>query len=104
MLTTPALRQSWEAELAAMRDRIAAMRTAIHDNLQRLAGGADLSRYLAQRGMFTYTGLSAEQVDTLRTEHGVYLVRSGRMCVAGLNHGNVAVVAKAIAGVMGAKG
>ncbi|KAA0180791.1 aspartate/tyrosine/aromatic aminotransferase [Cupriavidus gilardii] len=104
VLTTPALRQSWEAELAAMRERIAAMRSAIHDNLQRLVGDADLSRYLAQRGMFTYTGLSAEQVDTLRTEHGVYLVRSGRMCVAGLNHGNVAVVAKAIAGVMSAKG
>jgi aromatic-amino-acid transaminase len=51
--------------------------------------------------MFTYTGLSAEQVETLRLEHGIYLLRSGRMCVAGLNRNNVAYVASAIAAVAG---
>jgi aromatic-amino-acid transaminase len=75
VLSTPALRQSWEAELM-------------------------LSRYLEQRGMFTYTGLSAAQVDVLRETYGVYLIRSGRMCVAGLNEKNVAVVADSIAKVL----
>ena len=51
--------------------------------------------------MFSYTGLSAEQVDVLREQHGVYLVRSGRMCVAGLNSGNVEPTAEAIAAVLG---
>jgi aromatic-amino-acid transaminase len=53
------------------------------------AAGRDFGYFLTQRGMFSYTGLSAAQVDRLREEHGVYLVRSGRMCVAGLNSGNV---------------
>jgi aromatic-amino-acid transaminase len=94
------LREAWLRELAAMRERISKMRLEIHEALaQRGVRGADLSRYLAQRGMFTYTGLSAEQVDRLRAEHGVYLLRSGRMCVAGLNASNLAVVANAIAAV-----
>lgn len=94
------LRSAWQEELGAMRDRIKSMRRAIHDGLQRRGVPADLSRYLAQRGMFTYTGLTAQQVDRLRQQHGVYLLRSGRMCVAGLNDGNVAIVANAIADVM----
>ena len=63
--------------------------------------GRDFSYFLTQRGMFSYTGLSAEQVDVLRERHGVYLVRSGRMCVAGLNSGNVEPTAEAIAAVLG---
>ena len=55
---------------------------------------------LNQRGMFSYTGLSAAQVDQLREEFGVYLIASGRMCVAGLNTANVQCVAKAFAAVM----
>ena len=51
--------------------------------------------------MFCYTGLLAAQVDRLRDEHAVYLVRSGRMCVAGLSTGNVERVAEAFAGVLG---
>jgi len=100
VLGSPALRAQWEEELKAMCGRIAAMRGLIHDNLRPHVGGEALSRYLTQRGMFTYTGLTAEQVDVLRDKHGVYLLRSGRMCVAGLNQGNVAAVAQAIASVL----
>jgi len=100
VLTTPALRKSWEEELAAMCQRIARMRQAIHDQLREHVSGEKLSRYVKQRGMFTYTGLSAEQVDRLRNEHGVYILRSGRMCVAGLNESNVGVVANAIGVVL----
>ncbi|SEK08536.1 amino acid aminotransferase [Paraburkholderia diazotrophica] len=96
VLTTPALRQSWEDELATMCRRIVRMRGAIHDRLRGNVPDALLARYLEQRGMFTYTGLSAEQVDLLRERHGVYLIRSGRMCVAALNEKNVGTAAQAI--------
>ncbi len=59
----------------------------------------DFSYLLTQRGMFSYTGFSADQVDVLRQEHGIYLIASGRVCVAGLNHGNIARVASAFAAV-----
>ena len=100
VLNTPTLRVLWESELGAMRDRILAMRHAIYDGLKDHVDGPALVRYLNQRGMFTYTGLSAEQVDRLREVHGVYLLRSGRMCVAGLNQRNVGVVANAVADVL----
>ena len=62
--------------------------------------GKDFSYLIKQRGMFSYTGLSPEQVDRLREEFAVYLVKSGRMCVAGLNSKNVNYVADAFAAVM----
>ncbi|SAK87042.1 aromatic amino acid aminotransferase [Caballeronia hypogeia] len=102
VLTTPALRKSWEDELASMCRRIARMRGEIHARLRGNVPDAMLARYLAQRGMFTYTGLSATQVDALREQHGVYLIRSGRMCVAALNEGNVDATAAAIAEVLAA--
>jgi len=95
------LRTMWEAELAAMRDRIAAMRRALHARLVALEPGRNFDYFLSQRGMFSYTGLSAAQVDRLREEHAVYLIRSGRICVAGLNTGNVERTAAAIAAVLG---
>ena len=100
VLSDVALNSSWHTELRSMRDRIRAMRMAIHAELRGLVPTADLSRYLNQRGMFTYTGLTPQQVDRLREVHAVYLLRSGRMCVAGLNEGNVSAVANAIAEVM----
>jgi aromatic-amino-acid transaminase len=95
------LRASWDDELRGMRERIHEMRHAIHDGLAGRVDEVMRARYTAQVGMFTYTGLSAEQVETLRLEHGIYLLRSGRMCVAGLNRNNVAYVASAIAAVAG---
>lgn len=101
VLGTPALRAAWEADVAAMRGRIQAMRERLHATLSALQPGRDVGYLLSQRGMFSYTGLSAAQVDRLRDEFGVYLVRSGRMCVAGLNTGNVERTARAMAAVRG---
>ncbi|RQN35210.1 amino acid aminotransferase [Paraburkholderia tropica] len=100
VLSTPELKQSWETELAAMCERIARMRVKIHDGLKAHVSGEALERYVKQRGMFTYTGLSAEQVDRLKEEFGVYILRSGRMCVAGLNEKNVSVVVDAVGKVL----
>ncbi|MGE5863523.1 MAG: aromatic amino acid transaminase [Rhizobacter sp.] len=100
VLQTPALRAQWAAELDAMRVRIAQMRQKLHDVLSAKLPGRDFSYFLTQRGMFSYTGLTAEQVDRLREDHAVYLVRSGRMCVAGLNSGNVEATAVAMAAVL----
>jgi len=101
VLTEPALRASWESDVRAMRERIAQMRVALHEVISARVPGRDFGYFLSQRGMFSYTGLSAAQVDTLREAHAVYLVRSGRMCVAGLNHGNVHRAAQAMAAVLG---
>jgi aromatic-amino-acid transaminase len=80
--------------------RIQAMRERLHAVLSDKVPGRDFSYFLTQRGMFSYTGLSPQQVDVLRETHGVYLVRSGRMCVAGLNSGNVERTAEAMAAVL----
>jgi aromatic-amino-acid transaminase len=101
VLTEPKLRAAWESDVAAMRDRILAMRKRLHGVLSAKLPGRDFGYFLSQRGMFSYTGLSAAQVDRLRDEHAVYLVRSGRMCVAGLNTQNVEPVAAAMAAVLG---
>ncbi|MFZ6678507.1 aromatic amino acid transaminase [Undibacterium sp. Tian12W] len=101
VLSDPELRPMWEAEVVAMRDRIQLMRRKLHDVLSAKLPGRDFSYFLTQRGMFSYTGLTAEQCDRLKEEFGVYLVRSGRMCIAGLNTGNVEATANAIAAVLG---
>jgi aromatic-amino-acid transaminase len=95
------LRAQWEGELAQMRDRIARMRQALHQRLVARVPGRDFGYFLTQRGMFSYTGLTAAQVDRLREEHAVYLIRSGRICVAGLNESNVERTAEAMATVIG---
>ena len=100
VLTDPALRKSWETDVAGMRQRILDMRRSLHGVLSSKRPGRDLGYFLSQRGMFSYTGLSAAQVDRLREEFGVYLVRSGRVCIAGLNTGNVERTAVAMAAVM----
>ncbi len=100
VLADAQLRPIWERELAAMRSRILAMRERVHAVLTAKVPGRDFSYFLTQRGMFSYTGLAPEQVDVLREKHGVYLVRSGRMCVAGLNSNNVEATAVAFAKVL----
>jgi len=101
VLGTPELRSAWEADVAAMRERILAMRRRLHAVLSARVPGRDVGYFLSQRGMFSYTGLSPAQVDRLRDAFAVYLVRSGRMCVAGLNSGNVERTAEAMAAVLG---
>ncbi len=100
VLTDPALRSSWEGDVTSMRTRIQAMRKSLHAVLSAKRPGRDFNYFLTQRGMFSYTGLSAAQVDRLREEFGVYLVRSGRICIAGLNTGNVERTAVAMAAVL----
>ncbi len=100
VLTEPVLRAGWETELGAMRERILAMRKQLHGVLKAKVPGRNFDYFLTQRGMFSYTGLSTAQVDTLRETHGVYMVRSGRICVAGLNSGNVEATAVAMAAVL----
>lgn len=100
VLNDPTLKASWLAEVDAMRTRILAMRQALVNVLKETVPGRNFDYLLRQRGMFSYSGLSAAQVDRLREEFGVYLIASGRMCVAGLNSGNVQRVAQAFAAVM----
>ena len=100
ILTTRELRKLWEQELAVMRERIKAMRSALADGIQWRVPGSDFSFVLRQRGMFSYSGLSKEQVARLRGEFSIYAIDSGRICVAALNGKNVDYVADAIARVI----
>jgi aromatic-amino-acid transaminase len=100
ILTAPALRKQWDGEVGAMRDRIKAMRKGLADGIQQRVPGADFSFILKQRGMFSYSGLSKEQVLRLRSEHSIYAIETGRICVAALTTKNLDYVADAIAKVI----
>ncbi|WP_205694502.1 amino acid aminotransferase [Crenobacter cavernae] len=99
VLNSPELRAQWEEELGEMRDRIKLMRTQLVDKLAA-AGAGDFTFVKEQRGMFSYSGLTAAQVEVLRAEHGIYAVSTGRICVAALNSRNIDAVAGAIAAVL----
>ena len=101
VLTTPALRAMWEDELAGMRVRIKEMRVALQSKLAAAGLKQDVSFITRQRGMFSYSGLTKDQMQRLRTEFGIYGVDSGRICVAALNHGNIDATVAAIAQVAG---
>ncbi|WP_028104419.1 amino acid aminotransferase [Pseudoduganella violaceinigra] len=98
-LATPELRQMWEDELAGMRVRIKEMREAFVQKLKAKAPGHDFDFVREQVGMFSYSGLSKEQVAKLR-EQSIYAVDTGRICVAALNSKNIDVVVDAIAKVL----
>ena len=100
MLADAKLRAQWEQELAGMRVRIKAMRTALVEQLAAAGVKQDSSFITRQQGMFSYSGLNAHQMQRLRSEFGVYGVDSGRICVAALNQRNIDAVTKAIASVM----
>ncbi len=100
VLASPELRQVWENELAGMRDRIRTMRTGLVDAIKAQGVAQDFSFVAQQRGMFSYTGLSAAQVERMKDEFGIYAVSTGRICLAALNTKNVDYVAKAIATVI----
>jgi aromatic-amino-acid transaminase len=90
----------WETELAGMRDRIRAMRTSLVESIKAQGVAQDFSFVIQQRGMFSYTGLTAAQVERMKEEFGIYAVSTGRICLAALNTKNVDYVAKAIASVI----
>jgi aromatic-amino-acid transaminase len=100
VLSSPELRQMWESELAGMRDRIRAMRTSLVESIKAQGVAQDFSFVIQQRGMFSYTGLTAAQVERMKEEFGIYAVSTGRICLAALNTKNVDYVAKAIATVI----
>ncbi|MDO4794903.1 MAG: amino acid aminotransferase [Brachymonas sp.] len=100
VLNTPELRQQWEQELGAMRVRIKRMREKLVEGLKAAGVQRDMSFITRQIGMFSYSGLSKEQMVRLRNEFGVYGTDSGRMCVAALNEGNVDYVCQAMAQVL----
>ena len=100
VLGNPQLRSLWDREVGGMRDRIKAMRKALVDSIHKRVPGSDFKFVLAQRGMFSYSGLSKEQVRRLREEYSIYTIDTGRICVAALTTKNVEYVADAIAQVI----
>ena len=100
VLADPTLRRLWHEELAQMRDRIHAMRERLIAKLREAGVQQDMSFIAKQQGMFSYSGLSVEQMRRLRSEFSVYGVDSGRICVAALNERNLEHVAQAIARVL----
>ncbi len=100
VLNNPELRALWEKELGEMRVRIKAMRQKLVDALKAAGVKQDMSFITTQIGMFSYSGLSKDQMVRLRSEFGVYGTDTGRMCVAALNSKNIEYVCQAIAKVM----
>jgi aromatic-amino-acid transaminase len=100
ILNTPELRALWEKELAAMRVRIKQMRTAIVEKLKAAGVKRDFAFITQQVGMFSYSGLTKDQMVRLRNEFGVYGIESGRICVAALNSKNIDYAAECIAKVV----
>jgi aspartate/tyrosine/aromatic aminotransferase len=101
ILRDPALRKQWEGELAEMRNRINDMRKALVAALKKQGVPGDYSFIERQRGMFSFSGLTKEQVAALTSEHAIYAVGSGRINVAGLSTTNVDRVAECIGAVVG---
>ena len=100
VLNNPQLKSLWDREVGAMRERIKDMRKRLVDKVHARVSGADFSFVLKQRGMFSYSGLTKEQVRRLREEFSIYAIDTGRICVAALNSKNVDYVADAIAQVI----
>ncbi len=100
VLSTPALRTLWEQELNGMRERISGMREALVAKLKQLSPQHEFDFILQQHGMFSYSGLNAQQVERLRSEFGIYAIGTGRICIAALNTKNLEKVAQAIAQVL----
>jgi aspartate/tyrosine/aromatic aminotransferase len=100
VLTAPALRRAWEQELGEMRARINGMRDLLAATIKKHGLGSDFSFIRRQRGMFSFSGLSPAQVDQLRQRHSIYVVRDGRINVAGIREANVQRLCEAIGSVL----
>lgn len=100
VLSTPELRKLWDEELAAMRVRIRNTRNDFVAKLKAKAPTHNFDFVAQQRGMFSYSGLSKTQVETLRHEHSIYAVDTGRICVAAINSNNIDRIVDAIASVL----
>ncbi len=100
VLNDAELTSQWQAELKVMRERIIQMRELLQQKLSAELPDRDFSYLVKQQGMFSYTGLTGEQADMLKDKYGIYLLRSGRICAAGLNLKNIDRVAQAFAEVI----
>jgi aspartate/tyrosine/aromatic aminotransferase len=100
VLNDPELRTRWLDEVALMRNRIAGMRQLFVDTLRAAGVDRDFSFITRQRGMFSFSGISPEQVDQLRNDYSIYVVRSGRINVAGMNEANMGRLCEAIKAVL----
>lgn len=99
ILTDPHLAKQWDKEVAEMRDRINSMRTLLVEKLAEHGAEGDYSFIQRQKGMFSFSGLTKDQVEKLRKEHSIYIVGSGRINVAGVSTKNVDRLCAAIAKV-----
>jgi aromatic-amino-acid transaminase len=100
VLSDATLRKKWEAELTEMRERIQKMRTLFVERLNGLGVKRDFSFIKEQNGMFSYSGIQLEAVRRLRSEFGIYIVDSGRICLAAMNEKNIGPICDAIAKVL----
>ena len=100
VLTDAGLRSTWETELAEIRNRILDLRGKFVDKMQSLAPDRDFGYIKQQRGMFSYSGLRADQVARLKAKHSIYALGSGRINIAGINSGNMDRLCEAIASVL----
>lgn len=99
VLGDASLASQWHSELSDMRERMHTMRSLLVSKLSAMRPDYDFRYLQSQQGMFSYTGLSQAQVTQLKEEFGIYMINSGRMCIAGLNSANIDAVAKALAAV-----
>ena len=100
VLNDAKLRQDWENELTEMRDRIKKMRHRFVELLKEYGAQQDFSFIIRQNGMFSFSGLTAEQVDRLKEEFAIYAVRSGRINVAGITEDNIRYLCESIVKVL----
>jgi aspartate/tyrosine/aromatic aminotransferase len=100
VLSDPALREQWEQEVSEMRHRINLMRHLFVETLNEKGVGRDFSFIAHQRGMFSFSGLNAEQVQALRDQYAIYIVGGGRINVAGMTEDNMDYLCGAIADVL----
>ena len=100
ILADPALYQIWRQQVDQMRERIVGLRQKVYDRLQVLAPDYDSSYFINQRGMFCYTGLNKKQLQALRSEHGVYIIDSGRISLPGLNEDNIEYFVQSLTAVI----
>jgi aspartate aminotransferase len=100
IMKDPALRAKWEAEVNEMRDRIQTMRTAFVQGLAKAGAKQDFSFIEGQKGMFSFSGLTKDQVEALKRDHAIYIVGSGRINVAGMTASNMDTLCRAIVSVL----
>lgn len=100
VLTDPEKKVAWEKEVAGMRNRIRTMRITLAQNIKEIGAKRDFSFITRQKGMFSYTGFTPEQIERLAREFGIYAVSNGRICLCGLNDKNIAYVAEAFSAVL----